>query len=385
MQRKTLLPILGILLLAVPVLVKATNAVNDIILVEKETVINDNFVRVGKDITIHGAVHGDVMVAGSIITIDGPVDGDVIAVGDTVTINGTVGGNIRVAAMTVSLDGTVGRNASIAAQTIAVGSDATIGWSTQTAAESLNLQGTVNGNAHFYGSDVTVAGTIHGNALFSVGENGAITIAGPAVIGKDLTYQSDQQAVIAKTATINGTVAHQDPIFHERELRNFFFSLGLLGRLVSIFGLLVLGLVLVSIAPKSIQRVVDTMRTRAKSSFGLGVLSLIAVPAVAIVLMITVIGLPLAMIALLLFGIVLYSTKIIVGIFLGQWLIGRLRGTAVQRVTLWVMIAGVVLYTLLTWIPILGWMIQIFATCFALGALILYKRERLLAEEKQAS
>ncbi len=381
---RSVLFILGIL--ALPFAVHAAqDAVQQNVLLSKSEIVNDNFVRFGQDITIQGTVHGDVILAGSTMTVDGTVDGDVIAVGQTVRINGTVGGNLRVAAQTIILSGSVGRNVSLLAETIHIDEKATVGWSVQSAGRSLALNGTVNGNAHFYGAMADMRGTVNGNAFFGMSEDGTLRLSEPASIGKDLTYQANEQLAIPAGVTVSGAVRRQEPAFRESDLKQFFRSLDIYSRVASIFGALVVGLVLVSLLPRWSNRVVAAMRAKAARSFGWGALLAVAIPVLAIILLFTIIGIPLAIITLLLYGIAWYVTRVYLGLFVGTWIMSRFGKKYEHGANIWVMALGVAIVSLIGWIPSVGWILTTLASLWAFGALILTKRESLLAEERQTS
>lgn len=381
---RNVLFVLGILVLPLAVHA-AKDAVQQNILLPKNEVVNDNYVRFGQDITVQGTVHGDVVVAASSITIDGTVDGDVIAVGQTVRINGTVGGNLRTAAQTIILSGSVGRNATLLAESIQIDGKAVVGWSLQSAGQSLTLDGTINGNAHFYGAEADMRGMVKGNAFFGMSEDGMLRLSAPAIIGKDFTYQADQQLTIPSDVTISGTVRRQEPMLRESDVKQFFRSLDIFSRVASVFGALVVGLVLVSLLPKWSNRVVTTMRTKAAKSLGWGALLAVAVPVLAVILLFTIIGIPLAIISLLLYGIAWYVTRVYLGLFVGTWIMERFGNKNENGAKIWVMVLGVVIVSVIGWIPYVGWILTTAASLLAFGALLLTKHESLMAEEHQTA
>lgn len=381
---RNLLFVLGIL--ALPLAVHAAkDAVQQNVLLPKSEVVNDNFVRFGQDIAVQGTIHGDVIVVGSAITVDGTVDGDVIAVGQTVRINGTVGGNLRVAAQTIILSGSVGRNATLLAESLQIEEKAVVGWSMQSAGRSLTLNGIVNGNAHFYGAEADMRGTVKGNAFFGMSEDGMLRLSAPSTIGKDFTYQADQQLTIPSGVTIGGTVRRQEPAFRESDMKRFFRSLDIFSRVASVFGALVVGLVLVSLLPRWSNRVVVTMRAKPAKSLGCGALLAVAIPVLAVILLFTIIGIPLAIISLLFYGIAWYVTRVYLGLFVGTWIMERFGKKNENGAKIGVMVLGVAVVSVVGWIPFVGWILTTAASLLAFGALLLTKHESLMAEEHQTA
>ncbi len=369
--------------LSVPAIAFAAERMSSIILPAGE-IVHDNYVRVGQDITIQGSVEGDVIAAAQTVTITGSVAGDVIAAAQTVTITGEVAGNVRVAAETIDLSGNVGKNATLFGATLRLGEQSTIGWSLQAFAEQLFLRGTINKNAHFYGNTANVQAAVGGNAVFRLGDEGVPTLLSPTTVGGNLHYESDRELTLPEGVTVAGSLERIQPaakVDLERTARSFFIFL----KIASLFGVLVLGLILVSVVPRATGRAADLMRTRPGATLGWGLIAVLLTPIVCFLLLFTVIGIPLAIILLLVYGILLYLSKVVVGLALITWLRTRLQPGATPRPSLWLMVAGVILYILLTWIPWIGWWIGLLGTLWGVGGLLLAKRELLHTEEGRAA
>ena len=136
--------------------------------------------------------------------------------------------------------------------------------------------------------------------------------------------------------------------------------------------MLVVGLVLVSIWPKSIRTA--TARSIKKPVhdilWGLGVL--VAAPIAIIVLVFTVICIPLALILGAGLFVALDLAKIFVGIILGTYIFGAIRGREIasKYSLLATMVLGVVVLWLVTGIPGIGWILKLLAMIWGLGLLV---------------
>jgi cytoskeletal protein CcmA (bactofilin family) len=343
--------------------------------------IRDNFVRVGISVEVHGDIEGDLIVAGQTIRVDGSVAGDVIAAAQSVHILGPVGGNIRVAAGDVTIGSTVGKNATIFGNTIELTDDARIGWSMQAFGTAVDVGGTVSGNANIYASSATIRGEIRGLTRVSLGEQGTLRISSGAVLEKDLTYRSSHDAIIDPGASIKGTTSKLSPVVAETKIQSFVTSLVSLWRLVSLFGVLVVGLVLLSFFPKSSERIVAVMKERPWKSFGWGAVALVGIPVACLLLLFTIIGIPLVLLVVALYGVLLYCSKVYAGFYLGRWLIGLFRREKPVP-AMWAMILGIVVFTFLTMIPFVGWVASCAGALMAVGAIVFVKREETLKSEK---
>lgn len=376
--------VVSALAILVPAAALASGYAGTSIVLPAGEVIEDNFVRVGQTIEINGDVKGDLIVAGQSVTVNGSVAGDVIAAAQTIRLNGPVEGNVRLAASDVQVDATIGKNATIFGSTIEMTKTSQVGWSLQAFASSLDLDGIIIGHSNFYGSTAIVRGEVRGNAVFRIDEDGMLRLAPTAVIENDLTYTSTREAVVDPGATVGGTVRQVQPAPTAVEARSFFASLVSFWRLLSLFGALVVGLVILALMPKTSERIIARMTTKPVLSLGWGAIVLIVAPVLSFILLFTLIGIPLALILLALYATALYVTKVYVGLFVGMWVLRKIRKEKPVPL-LWAMVLGVVLYSILIAIPFVGPLILLTGTLWALGAVVAVKREMLFAAEKGSS
>lgn len=111
-------------------------------------------------------------------------------------------------------------------------------------------------------------------------------------------------------------------------------------------------------------------------SFGLGIAVLAGVPVAIILAAITLVGLPAALMLLALYLPAIYLTKIWVGAFLGQALVKPAAATTGD----WLLrlLVGLLILTIVRYIPYLGGWIHFGVICFGLGAFVwqLYRVSR---------
>jgi len=268
----------------------------------------------------------DVVAAGGVVDVNNPVQDDVLAVGGTIIIQSPVGGDVRVAGNRVVIASDVSGNVAILAQTVEIASESSIAGSVEIRARDVVIDGTIIGDAHI------VAETV------------------------------------AQNGTIGGAFAH-DPIAkpnYERSPIAWFF------RIVSLFGMLVVGLVLVNIFPASLRRAVHASIKNPAKDLLWGLAALVAVPIAVLVLSLTIIGLPLGILLGLGYAAALYIAKILVGIVLGTYLWGAVRGRerAQKASVLGIMVLGVFVLWLVTGIPVIGGILKLVAILWGLGILV---------------
>ena len=106
-------------------------------------------------------------------------------------------------------------------------------------------------------------------------------------------------------------------------------------------------------------------------SLGWGAIIFCATPVAAIITFITVVGVPVGLIGLTVYGIAIYLSQIAVGLFIGYWIINYFikvesRGTLIGALAL-----GFLILTLLKLIPYIGFPMWLATVLFGIGAMAL--------------
>ena len=120
------------------------------------------------------------------------------------------------------------------------------------------------------------------------------------------------------------------------------------------------------------------MIKKAGPSIGWGLVYLILTPIIAVLLAITIIGLPLAVILILIFLIALYLSKVLAAFTLGLFLANQMSADKKYKGQLiWPFVFGLLALVVLGSIPLLGWLFKIILILWAFGALVAVKKEYL--------
>ena len=233
----------------------------------------------------------------------------------------------------------------------------------------VSVGGTANGDVVAMNGPIRVAGEVDGDV---VGLSDTVTLAPTATVDGDLIY-GEGRPVVPTGATVNGDIHRADAgeFFRGEGFGgdDSFFDFGLwawLGTWLAVtLSLLVLGLVLIRLAPTSASRALEIARERTGASVGFGLAVLIGVPVTALTLMITIIGIPLG-VALLLALVPLYA----IGYVISAWALGR-RVTGSQRKNVVAFLAGLGILRAIALVPFLGGLVGLAAVVFGLGVLAL--------------
>lgn len=361
----SLLAILLMTFTAVSVLAFNVRSGDNVTVASGEVIDGDLYVA-GGTIIIDGTINGDLIAAGRTIMVKGTVNGNIIAAGETVDINGEVTHAVRVIGEILNIRGIIGRDLLVAGDKVSIASTAEIGSDLLLGAGTAHIDGLIKGDIN--------SGVEH------------LTIASTASIQGKLTYISENEANIQSGAQIRGTITHKLPDIKERLVVGTHWlpvgerlvagiRIGLWGKIIGFLMTLVLGIVIVLLAPRRVKAVTESIRTRPWASLGWGAIILIFTPIAALIACITIIGLPLGLITLILYTIAICLTQLFIGLFIGQLIIGSSRGVESRAALVGALVLGLAILSILRLIPYLGAVIWVATILFGLGAILVSGRK----------
>ena len=336
------------------VLVLAFNARSgDIVTIASGEVIDGDLYVAGGTIIIDSTINGDLIAAGRTIMVNGTVNGSIIAAGQTININGEVSHAVRIIGETLNIGGTIGRDLLVAGREFSMTSTSEIGGDLLLGADTARIDGLIKGDINSGVNSLTVASTAN-------------------IQGK-LNYISKKEANIQSGAQIRGTITHKLPDVPDVKKR---LGAGRLWWIVIGFLMaFVLGIIVVLLAPRRVKAVTESIRTHPWASLGWGAVILISTPIVALIVCITVIGLPLGLIALVLYAIAIYLTQLFVGLLIGQLIIGAFRRVETKAALVGALALGLAILRLLKLIPFVGFFFVLATVLFGLGAILVSERK----------
>ena len=219
------------------------------------------------------------------------------------------------------------------------------------------VAGAVRGDLVVINGPLRISGRVGGDVVVLAGR---ATLTSGARVGGDLLYGEERPSVPAG-ATVGGEVKRVD-------VGRITDPLGFVGALAIWLAVtastLVLGLVLLWLVPRGMDGIVAAGATSIGPVVGWGLLLFFGLPLLAVLGLITIVGIPLG-IGLLLALVPLYS----IGYTCGAWLVGR-RLVSPPRGRVLAFLAGVAIVRVLGLIPILGGLVWFVATVLGLGAIM---------------
>lgn len=298
---------------------------------------------------VRGRINGSLTMLAGRTSVRADIDGSVHVAGGDVTIHGNVGGDLVVAGGNVSL-----KSGSIVSGDVIV------------AGGKVRLDGTVRGTV--YGSAVNIlhSGTVEGDMQL---QTSRLVLDDGARVSGDLRYQSSIDGKIAGSAQVMGLT--------ERTNATPWTGVGAdamspFGSLLKLTWSLLAGAVVIAAMPRLTSRVAEHASQLLQPA-AVGVLSLFLIPVVALLLIVTVIGIPIGVFLLMLLPIALYLSQVFVGLTIGRFLMPRSWRDGSRGFLLLAMTLGVLIIAVLRMLPVpfIGPVITAIVTFWGLGAAVM--------------
>ncbi len=353
-------------------------------------------IRSGGDLVAFGAaaistdsVSGDVMMAGGVVDFSGAGEGAFLAAGEEVRILGRISGSTLAAGRAVRFRGTGRRNVLLAGADVRLGAESVVARNAYVAGGQVEHLGTIDGSLRVAGRSVVLNGVVTGDVDLVAGE----LVLGPlARIGGDLSYRVDSGGVTLDPAAVVEGEVHAVHVPPPSPLP------GLIFLFLRLLGFLVVGTVAVLLFRGTLGRWAEGVRSRPLPALGHGLVWLVFVPVLVFVAFVTVLGIPLAVTAALLYAIACYLAPVVPALALGRSLRPAGDGAAAANGRGWeaqaarrreregmagrggevgsFLIGGTLLGALLL-APWIGWPLRMILTALGFGGVVLAVRDRL--------
>ena len=284
-------------------------------------------------------------------------------IGGNVEIVEAVDGDAQGAAGSIRIDAPVAGDARLAGGRIELGTGAAIAGDASIAGGSVIVRGAIQGDLKAAGGHVTIDGPIAGNASIAAG---SLRLGPNARIGGKLRYRGGSLEKDS-AAAVTGGIQHRAS--RERSHAPFGDSAG---PWLWTAGLMVLAAILAAALPGPSSRMIEELREKPWMAPLLGFIVLTTVPIAAVIVMITIIGIPIGLLVLLAYLALLLVGYVTAAVVIGGLLLGRFKAEAVGLAA-WragAAVLAVLALTLLSRVPFLGGFLQFAALIVGVGLLI---------------
>lgn len=317
-------------------------------------------------VTVDTPVEDTLVAAGSMVTVSAPVAGNALLTGSHIVVSGAISDTLVAAGGLVDVLGPVAGDATLMGGTVTVDRGAAISGDTTLYAGSAVIDGTLSGNLMVKSGAVTLGGTVMGNVDAS---SGHLTLRPGAHIMGNVRFSGPQALELPAGAMIDGTVDYTGGLPHRHHDNGWrmgdahdgmssswawswshpLHGFGILSKGIGVF---LIGVVLYLLFPGLVRGTAGRIADAPAWSTIQGLLTLILAPVVMILACLTLIGIPLALVALLVYLAALAVAFPLALFGLSDWAASRRRGPpATPGVRIRRYAVTVAIVTLLTWIP----------------------------------
>jgi len=357
---------------------------------------DDDVLIVAADVVANGQVRGDVTVFGADIELDINADGEVQIIGADISLNGLVRESVEVAGADihiganllsdleaagadVTINGAIAGDASIAGAMLVFNPDSVVGGLAKLGGRELIIEGRLENGAEISSRSVTIRGELNGPVEIRARD---VTIDASAVINGPLTVRAPKPPHMIEGAQIGEINYIEESFDDDYDFDGPDVHIGLddfdlapspwAASGVLAASAFLLGLLAALASPRGVSKVAASFRSRPWVSGLLGLVVLAVLPVLTItlfvLLLVTVIGIPLAFLLIFALPIVIFLAFAFGGVAIGDLALNRSGEPAGFGLRAGSFLAALLVIALLSAIPVLGFIIMPIVLCIGLGA-----------------
>jgi anti-sigma factor RsiW len=319
--------------------------------VAREETVQASLLAFGDVVTIDGTIAGDLVAFGETVRVRGSVQGNVFCAGADVEVAGTVSGSVHCAGQSVRVEAGIAGNLYVAGEDVSLQQAARVGADMASAGESVQVDGEVARDLFVAGESATIGGRVGRDLSAHAGAVEFLaTASAPGNV--ELHLPEGEEPTIAAGATLGTISRHvmdgEAPKTPLRRISQFEFIRGRVMLAVSAF---VVGLVLFALTPGLFATRVDTAG-RFFTAVGAGLAALFLLTVLTILLLVSVIGIPVALFVMLGIAAVVFLGPVVVAAVVGRSVM-RSSSDSTRDFAI-ALLVGVVLTALLISLPVVG-------------------------------
>lgn len=353
--------VLFVLLLGIPVLAGPWQLSGGERIIRKGHVVEGDLIFSGDQLEVEGEIKGDLLVFAREVSISGRVEGSILGlVWEKFSLQGTVERDLRVLANELNLSGMVKRSLTAGAVKIYTSPDSQVGTGILGYCSELKLEGQVEGPVEVDSYGLTkIGGRIAGDLKVSGAQ---VEWLPPVEVGGKVT---DLTGITSPPVQNGVKIGGEYRIQREKiDPQKEFFKWAAFVSLVWLLGNLLISLIFYRLFPRTSWIMSEPTTVNFRGSLAIGLLGFIVIPVVILILILTVVGIPLAILLGLFYLMLLFFS----GVPLNLWF-GRLIFKSRLHPSLLIVFGGLFLM-LLSSIPWAGFMVQAVVMIMGFGVIL---------------
>ncbi len=340
---------------------------NDYRVAADQTVADERWV-LANTVQTEGSFGNDLFTAaGGEVSLKGRFEGNLwSAAGTTLTLDGECRRNVRLMGQTLRIDGKIDGNLMALGNTVIIGPNATIAGNVRLIGSSVVMEGTIKGKAVLNSArTVTLDGMVEGDVEVISAE---IILPPTARIGGNLVYTSSQELIPADrvvSGRLQRVTPSPPPLLSAHRVKT---------HAMWFFAAFLVGVPFITTFPMTTAMASLLARKAPMKCLAVGFIASFLLPIFGLMCASSIIGLPLGSLILASWGILVYVSRIIMGLMIGTMIL-RTGTTSIGRVLL-AMASGLALIYLATLIPSIGLPVQLAVVWMGMGSLLLALQQK---------
>ena len=343
----------------------------------KVDIIGDNSGSIsgaGFDISVKGMTRQSVRLMGGTVQYDGHTDENLWVAGYDVDISGEVVRDATIWGNKILLNAFVGGSATLRGSEIVIEENAAISQGFYASADKVTFGGASIGPVELSGREVIFSGSARSGLVIRAL---SVKITDAARITGDVTIHATGQPDISTEAKISGRVVTgrmgQWQVMRRTYGKRLIVSISL--AFIAAMATFITGLFTLGLARNGVEKIIDNMVEQTFKCGIWGVSALIAIPLLASLLMLTLIGAPLAATLIMTLPLIVLLALSATGFAAGEWIFNRTGDemSLLQRILS--LGTGLLIIAIAAILPYVGTVFLALAIIFGTGALFLLLRE----------
>lgn len=338
--------------------------------------ISGNIYLAGGEPKFLGNIDGDVVVVGGDVEISGNINGDVFSSGGNLNIKGNINGDARVVGGTIVVEKNISGDLVVIGSEIKIMPGAVVKGDLILIGASVILENETNTHLRIISGSTLISGKIFGTANIT---SEKIDILKNAEVSGEINYFSPRQAILEDGAKVSGSVSFNkvDSLRENGFVQHTIVSFLNFWMLFRFVTTLILTFVLVYVFKIFSQKTALKSIQSFWKSLLIGLVSFIFIPVAVIIFLASLILFPIAiLIGMVYVGVFIISTSI-AGIVLGALMKKTFSKNKNLEFSFQTATLGVIMLTLLQFIPVLGDITRFVFILSAFGSIWFYLYEKV--------
>lgn len=308
--------------------------------------INNDLYEIGETVKVDKVVDGNVFIMAKEVTISSEIGGDAFVMADKVTIDGGyIYSSLFVMANEIEINGVV-YDVYALANTFTLGKDGYIYRDLKASANTININGKIRRDAYL------------------AGVNYNFNSENDTLVGGNLTYSSASEIQIPENAVLG------DVKFNQETVKVASVGEIVVSHIINALNLLVYTCIIVLLAiwlaPKFVEKTTNISAKKAWISLGVGVASIIVVPVVLLLILMSGIATKISIAATLVFIAICMSGTAFASIYFGNLFAKLVKWEGKVKFVLSCVIAALIIWAIQQ-IPFIGWFFGLLVAIFGIG------------------